>query len=127
MSGDRYLKAVLTIIAIELAYLGVIHTATPVTAQQPQQEPTPVVITGIRLGDTQNFLPVGILGEVGPGSAGSRGASATPLRVTVRDDQPLRVSVPLPLDVRTVTPIRIDADRPIKVENVGYVGTPQPR
>ena len=126
MSGDRYLKAVLTLIAIELAYLAASHAATPVTAQQPQ-EPTPVVITGIRLGDTQNFLPVGILGEVSPGIAAARGASARPLQVTVRNDQPLRVAVPLPLDVRSVTPIRIATDRPILVENVGYTGTSQPR
>ena len=127
MAADRYLKGILTVIAIELGYLAVIHTATPVTAQQ---QATPVVITGIELGSARNMIPVGVLGEVGIGAGGSNtgGVALRPLDVAIDSAaQPVRVAVPLPLEVHHATPIRIEADRPIRVENVGYVGTPTPR
>src|SRR5215216_1577068 len=122
MTADRYVKAVLTIIAIELGWLALAQHATPVAAQA-QQAATPVVLTGIDLVDGRDFLPVGVLGQM-------RGAIAARSEFTVLDtnvrNEPLRVSLPLPLDVRTVSPIRIDSDRPIKVENVGYTPAPRP-
>ena len=122
MTADRYVKTVLTIIAIELGWLALTQYATPLAAQ-PQQVATPVVLTGIDLVDRRDFLPVGVLGQV-------RGAIAarpefTTLDTSVRNE-PLRVALPLPLDVRTVSPIRIDSDRPIKVENVGYTPARRP-
>jgi hypothetical protein len=120
MTADRYVKIILTIIAIELGWLALTQHATPVAAQA-QQAATPVVLTGIDLVDRRDFLPVGVLGQV----RGAARPDFTTLDTTVRNE-PLRVSVPLPLDVRTVSPIRIDSDRPIKVENVGYTPAPRP-
>jgi hypothetical protein len=126
MATDRYLKGILTVIAIELGYLAVIYTATPVTAQQ---QATPVVITGIDLQGARNMIPVAVLGEtnIGVGGSNTSGFQLRPLDVKLDDTQPVRVAVPLPLEVHHATPIRIEADRPIRVENVGYVGTPTPR
>ena len=124
MSADRYLKVILTIIALELGWIALTLSAPPVSAQA-QAEPTPVIISGIQLRDRADFLPVGVLGQ--PRAVPAAVARAfQPLDTTVRNDQPLRVTVPVPLDVRTVTPIRIDSDRPIKVENVGYTPAQRP-
>jgi hypothetical protein len=84
-----------------------------------------VVIAGIQLRDRGDFLPVGVLGQ--PRAVPAAMARAfQPLDIAVRNDQPLRVTVPVPLDVRTVTPIRIDSNPPIKVENVGYTPAQRP-
>lgn len=120
MSADRYLNAVLTVIALELGYLALMHSATPVTAQA---QATPVVITGIELNGARNFLPVGVLGQIPPGGTQPSG----PVQTVIENEQPLRVSLPMPLDVRTVAPVLIDMQQPLKVENVGYTGTPTPR
>jgi len=124
MSADRYLKVILTIIALELGWISLTLSAPPVSAQA-QAEPTPVIISGISLRDRDDFLPVGVLGQ--PRAVPAAVARAfQPLDTNVRNDQPLRVTVPGPLDVRTVTPIRIDSDRPIRVENVGYTPAQRP-
>ena len=124
MSTDRYLKIILTVIALELGWIGLTLNAPTVSAQA-QAVPTPVIISGIELRDRTDFLPVGVLGQ--PSTVPAAVARAfQPLDTNVRNDQPLRVTVPLPLDVRTVTPIRIDSDRPIKVENVGYTPAQRP-
>ena len=128
MAADRYLKGILTIIAIELGWLAVAQSGIAVRAQAPpsaqaqQTPPTPVVITGIDMRD-QSFLPVGVLGQV----------RNVPARLTA-SFQPVRIEAPQPLDVRTVTTVRVDAvrpfkiesDRPLKVENVGYVPAQRP-
>ena len=116
MRADRYLKAILTIIAVELGWIALTQTATPVRAQQ---DATPVVITGIQLRDGDDFLPVGILGQV----RNQRGF--LPLDTTVRNER-VPISVSQTLDVRAVGSIRIDSDRPIKVENVGYTPAQKP-
>ena len=124
MSADRYLKVILTLIALELGWIGLTLSAPPVSAQA-QAEPTPVIISGVQLRDRADFLPVGVLGQ--PRAVPAAVARAfQPLDTTVRNDQPLRVALPVPLDVRTVTPIRIDSDRPVKVENVGYAPAQRP-
>jgi len=126
MSTDRYLKAILTIIALELGWIALTHSVPPVSAQaQAQPEPIPVVIAGIDLGRRTDFLPVGVLGQPRTVPAGFA-RTFQPLDATVRNDQPLKVTVPLPLDVRTVTPVLIDSVRPIKVENVGYTPAQRP-
>ena len=100
MSVDRYVKTVLTIIALELFWIGMKDGATPVTAQsQPQL--TPVVIRGIQLG-SNDYLPVGVVG------------------------QPVRVDITRVVKVEADRPIKIEADRPLKVENVGYVPSRNP-
>jgi hypothetical protein len=125
MSGDRYLKAVLTIIALELGWIAATNGAPPVSAQAPAaDEPARVIIAGVDLRGRADFLPVGVIGQmrtVAPAIA----RSFQPLDTTVRN-APLQVALPQPLDVRTVTPIRIDSDRPIKVENVGYTPAQRP-
>ena len=122
--SDRYLKVILTLIALELGWIALTLSAPPVSALA-QAEPTPVIISGIQLRDRADFLPVGVLGQ--PSAVPAAVARAfQPLDTNVRNDQPLRVTLPVPLDVRTVTPIRIDSDRPIKVENVGYTPAQRP-
>jgi hypothetical protein len=100
MAVDRYVKAVLTIIALELFWIGVKDAAPPVAAQA---QPTPVVIRGIQLpGTSDEYLPVGIVG------------------------QPMRVDVTRPVKIEADRPIKVEAERPLKVENVGYTPTRNP-
>jgi hypothetical protein len=122
MRADRYLKVVLTIIAIELGWIAINQAGSPVNAQQAATA-TPVVITGIELRQSDDFMPVGVLGQVRNASS-----SFLPVATTIRNDRTnaVPVAVPLPLDVRAVGAIRIDSDRPIKVENVGYTPAQRP-
>ena len=122
MRADRYLKIILTIIAVELGWIALTHTGSPVSAQQAAA-PTPVVITGVELQDSNDFLPVGVLGQVR-----NRSAVFQPLDMMVRNEREraIPVSLPGPLEVRTINAIRIDSDRPIKVENVGYTPAQRP-
>jgi len=100
MAVDRYVKAVLTIIALELFWIGVKDAAPPVAAQA---QPTQVVIRGIQIPAASNeYLPVGLVG------------------------QPVRVDVARPVKIETDRPIKIEADRALKVENVGYIPAPKP-
>jgi hypothetical protein len=106
MRATRYLNVVLTVIAIELGWIGLNHVGTPVSAQQTAQ---PVVLTGVQMPDTDmlpvtvrgvdlrnrnEFLPVGLYGQVaqvpGPGRFES-------------------------IDIRTPVPIKVDVDRPLKL------------
>src|SRR5262245_22942489 len=71
---NRYLHAVLTIIAVELGWIALNHSGVPVSAQQ---KATPVIITGVELPRDYSFpvalrnvdlrdnafVPVGILGQ----------------------------------------------------------------
>ena len=119
MRADRYLKIILTIIAAELGWIALTHGATPVRAQQ---EAAPVVITGIQLRDSGDFLPVGVIGQVGDGPI--RGGFQ-PLATNIRNER-VAVSLAQGVDVRAIGSIRIDSDRPIKVENVGYTPAQRP-
>jgi hypothetical protein len=120
MHADRYLKVILTIIAAELGWIALTHSATPVGAQQ---NATPVVITGIELqGPAANdYLPVGILGQAG----GRLRSGFQPIDMNVNNDR-VPVSIAQTVDVRAIGSIRIDSDRPIKVENVGYTPAQRP-
>ena len=61
MAVDRYVKTILTIIALELFWIGVKDMGTPVTAQAAL---TPVVIRGIQLAPrSEEYLPVGVVGQ----------------------------------------------------------------
>ena len=60
--GDRYLKVVLTVIALELLWLAAGDTTRAVSAQTSA---TPVVITGIHLETGEGgVLPVAVRGTV---------------------------------------------------------------
>jgi hypothetical protein len=60
MTATRYLNAILTIIALELGWLALTHSAVPVSAQQAA---TPVVITGVNL-RVDESLPVTLRGPI---------------------------------------------------------------
>jgi hypothetical protein len=123
MPSDRYLKAILTVIAIELGWMAITQNAAPVSAQA---QPMPVVIAGINLADRASYLPVGVLGQV-RNTAPRLAGAFQPLDANVRNE-PLNVTLPGPVDVRPITSVEIqnDRSRPLWVENVGYTGTRQP-
>ncbi len=101
--ADRYLKVVLTVIAIELAWLGVKDVGTPVAAQA-NTAPTPVVIRAIEMnGIRNNALPI---------------YAVEPVEVTAT--RPLQIAASRPIPIVGSVPLKIEVDRPIPVENVGY-------
>ncbi len=128
MPRDRYLKIILTVIAIELGWLAVKDVAVPVSAQQTQQNQqsqqspqlTQVVIRGIDLpcgGNTINCretsLPVSLT------------RATVPMRVTA--------DTPLPVDARGTVRIRQDqaiivetSDRPLLIQSVPPTAAPRP-
>jgi hypothetical protein len=125
MPRDRYLKIILTVIAIELGWLGVKDLAVPVSAQQTQQNQqtpqlTSVVIRGID-------LPCG-------GNTINCRETSLPVAVT-RTTAPMRVTVdaPLPVDARGTVRIRQDqaiivetAERPLLIQSVPPTSAPRP-
>src|SRR3954463_16652769 len=62
--ADRYLRIVLTIIAVELGWLGVKDVVPASVAAQAQPAATRVVITGVDLPARTQFLPVAVTGGV---------------------------------------------------------------
>ena len=82
MGLNRYLHAVLTLIAIELLWIAL--NGLPVrTSAAAANEPMPVVITGVRLGASgEGIMPVAVAGTVVI-------EAHTPLKVTA--DEPLNV------------------------------------
>ena len=117
MTADRYLRIILTLIAIELGWMAFNQGATPVTAQA---QPTPVVITGVEIGTNRGYLPVAVLGQM-------RNADRTfqPIDMMVRNER-VTVAVGHAVDVRPIGAIKIEADKPLKVENVGYTPAQRP-
>ena len=120
MIADRYLKIILTVIALELLWMGLKSTAVPVTAQAAA---TPVVIRGIEIdGAGGEFLPVAIVG------------SYRQVPRELRTIQPLTTRVEgmamsagdRPLKFETDRPLKIETDRPLKVENVNYTPAQRP-
>jgi hypothetical protein len=82
MTADRYVKAVLTVIALELLWLAASGLPTPVSAQV---DATPVIITGIQLTTANTNLPVTVRGTV-----------------TIAPEGPLKVEADRPLPVEPV-------------------------
>ena len=109
---DRYLRIVLTVIAIELAWMGV-KDVIP-TSVQAQSGTTRVVITGVELPNRTQFLPVAVAGSV-------RG-SLTPSWATL---DVLRTDLGT-INARIVDPVRIDTTRPLDVKSVMATGAPRP-
>ena len=85
MTPNRYLHAVLTLIAIELLWVAL--NGLPVrTSAAAAIEPTPVVITDVRLGAAgERILPVAVTGTV-----------------IIEARTPLQVAADEPLNVRSV-------------------------
>lgn len=119
--SDRYLRIVLTVIALELGWIALGDTAVQVSAQRGQQaEPTPVVIRGIDLPCTgvyqncrEGFVPVVIT------------QSNSSLRVTA--DPPLQVDARGLVRIRADQPMVVETgDRPLLVQQVPATSAPRP-
>jgi hypothetical protein len=84
MTPNRYLHAVLTLIAIELLWIAL--NGLPVVTSAAAIEPTPVVITDVRLGAAgERIMPVAVAGTV-----------------IIEARTPLKVAADEPLNVRAV-------------------------
>jgi len=121
--SDRYLRVVLTIIAVELAWLGVKDVVPARVAAQAQPQATRVVITGVDLQTRTQFLPVAVAGSV-RNVASPSWAGTDVLRVEP-GDRPLRVDageralrVEGTVNARVVEPIKIDTSQPLDVKGV---------
>jgi hypothetical protein len=110
--SDRYLRIVLTIIAVELGWIGVKDLA-PGVAAQAQPPATRVVITGVDMPPARpQFLPV----RVEPGERALRVESGDRgLRVEA-GDRPLRIEGAV--NARVVEPIHVDTSQPLNVRAV---------
>lgn len=82
MTANRYRDALLTIIALELGWIALTHTGTPVSAQQA---PTRVVITGVDMRPTDT-VPVAVQSPV-----------------KIEADRPLRIQEPLTVRIPVTT------------------------
>ena len=120
---DRYLKIVLTVIALELFWLGVKDLGQPVAAQTAAAR---VVIAGVDVapGTTVNgALPV----IVRPGDVALRiqaDRADRPLQTMV--GRPVRIETDRPLPITIDRPVKVEADTPLKVEQIGYVPARRP-
>ena len=84
MPVDRFVKTVLTIIALELFWIGIKDTAPAVSAQA---QLTPVVIRAIQIpAGSSEYLPVGVVGQ--------------PVRVDLQ--RPIRIDSEQPIKVENV-------------------------
>jgi len=112
MSADRYVKIVLTVIALELGWIAIKDAAVPVSAQQAA--PMPVIIEGIEMApDQPGSLPVTLVRTEGP--------------VRVATDRPIQVEAPQPLRIEAVRPIVVETgDRALLVRSVQAAPAPRP-
>ena len=116
--SDRYLKIILTVIALELGWMALKDTAVQVSAQQNQF--TPVVIRGIELpcqsgpvNCKEELLPVSIM------------RANNPLRVTA--DTPLQVDARGIVRIRADQPMLVETgDRPLLIQSVPATSAPRP-
>jgi hypothetical protein len=113
MKTDRYLRIILTIIAIELLWLG-LRDLTPTVAAQA--EPMRVVIASVDGG----FLPVALAGQ----TMNAGRAPLRPIQIGITGD--VAVLARSPLKIETDRPLKVEADRPLKVESVRYTPGERP-
>ena len=111
---NRYLHAVLTIIAIELGWIAMNHSGVPVSAQQkampvivtgvelPRDYALPVALRNVDLRDRDAFVPVAVLGQA------------------VSSESRFR-----PIDIRAAQPVPIETHRPIEVR-IPVTSSPRP-
>ena len=110
--ADRYLRIVLTVIALELAWIGFKDVfPTPVDAQAAASR---VVITGVDMPNRTQFLPVAVAGSV-------RGTNTPPWATL----DVLRTELGT-INARIVEPVRIDTTRPLDVKSVMAQGAARP-
>ncbi|HEY1307027.1 MAG TPA: hypothetical protein VGF24_25910 [Vicinamibacterales bacterium] len=110
MAVDRYLKVVLTVIALELGWLVIKDATVTVSAQRGQPAPMPVVISGVEL-PQREALPVTLTGN----NAVVRVVSERPLQL----EQPIIIQNDRPLLVET-------ASRPLLIQSVPASSSPLP-
>jgi len=112
MRKDRYLKFILTVIAIELAWLGAKELAPGVSAQA---DATRVVITGVQMeANDGGFVPVAIVGgyrEIPPGAGMLR---------------PMTTRIEGNVAVEVAAPVTVEADQPLPVKQVDYIPRERP-
>lgn len=124
MSADRYLRFILTIIAVELLWLGMKGAAVPALAQQ-KPEPTPVVITGIRIGSQEyTTLPVAFAGSVRPNSIASYRELPNLLPASVRVSDPVQIDTRQPLGITIANqPVTVQTGaKPLAVDAIFKTG-----
>jgi hypothetical protein len=116
---DRYLKIILTIIAVELGWL-CIQSATPGVAAQATA--TPVLIKGIDVDLAGGaFLPVAVVGSFRDAPTDGR---LQPL--TTRVNGIAMGPADRPLKTEMDRPVKVESDKPLKVQNVDYTPSPRP-
>ena len=110
MTADRYLRFILTVIALELLWVGVRDSSSPVIAQRQNDEPMPVVITGFRIDDRDyTTLPVAVVGAW----------KAVPGHRELHMMQPLQVRVSEPVQLDPRHPVTVQTGtRPLSIESV---------
>jgi hypothetical protein len=123
--ADRYLKIVLTVIALELLWIGAKDTAVPLAAQQAPAA-TRVVITGIDIAPaaaSRGALPIMVRAS-DPALRMQSDAPGRPLRIEA--ERPVRIDTERPISVSIDRPIKVEADRPLPVEQVPYKPSARP-
>jgi hypothetical protein len=98
---DRYTKVILTVIALELFWLGIRDVGTPVTAQSAAA-PTPVIIRGVEIKNGSRFIDALPIYEREP--------------LAIVSARPLAVQADRPIPITSTAPMKIEADRPLIVE-----------
>jgi hypothetical protein len=118
--SDRYLRVVLTVIALELGWIAIKDAAPVHVSAQQNQPPTPVVLRGVELpcqGGAVNCreetLPVAIVRATNP----LRVTSDTPLQVDARGIVRVRADQPMIVETR---------DRPLLIQSVPATSAPRP-
>ena len=124
MHIDRYVKIILTIIAVELLWIGLKDGATPVVAQA-QRAPTSVVIPASSCPAPRpascRWPWWAATADSGRGARGRGSADHRSHRRTA-----LRVETERPLDVDRAGHGRVTAERPLRVESVPYTPSKGP-
>ena len=116
MQTDRYLKIVLTIIALELFWIGIREHAPALSAQGT---PTAVIIQGIQI-DGNGLLPVSIREARTPVPIDA------PRPIAIQAERPLTIQADRALPVEAARPLRVEADPPLRVQSVPYTPSPRP-
>jgi hypothetical protein len=107
--SDRYLKAILTVIALELLWIGAKDAGTPLGAQA---QPAPAAAAQPAPAAAASPMPVVIKAiEI---DAPTRGA------LPVFSALPLGVEVSGPVKIEADQPIRVEVERPLPVKSVPY-------
>ena len=113
MHTDRYLRIILTVIAVELLWLGLKDVSPTVAAQA---EPSRVIIASVDGG----FLPVAIAGQ----TANAGRNPLRPIQVGITGDVTIQARAPLKIEADR--PLKVEADRPLRVESVPYTPGARP-